>query len=357
MAMQNIGPCSVIVNDRAPTTTSLSSQAIDAAEPSGDGIGLVFQALGGNITAISFNHTKTGNPGTLRVALEGVGTRAPDGTVKGSGACKWEGSPPGSGRSSYALSTPYNSTVGEVLAATIRAVSGTWDASNNIAASVSLSVSPGETTGPPYALLLTAGSWTVSAYRHPAICVHYADGRTQPLTCPATGVVANTWNSGSSPIYRGIRWDPPLAARLIGAYVGIRCAAADNSHFNLKVFRNAESSPILSAYVDVAKLLYVNSAVIQAAIMLDPTIVYPGNTYRFVVEPTTANNNQQFNAVSFADAASRAIWAGPNLQGTTGTAGSPPTWTDYADRFYPVIPIIDQLEAGLDLPEPLILGA
>ena len=81
-----------------------------------------------------------------------------------------------------------------------------------------------------------------------------------------------------------------------------------------------------------------------------PTTLTSGTVYRFVFEPTTVNSQTSLFYAAFADANGLAAFWG-DLKGTTGVAGSPPTWTDFDNgtdgyRAYPIIPVIDDITAS-----------
>jgi len=178
--------------------------------------------------------------------------------------------------------------------------------------------------------------------------LQYDDGTVIGVTCPASALTNNAWNSGSSPIYRGTKWTPTGACRLVGGWIAARLP--DNNVHTLALYAGTAAAPTVTATIDADTIVAANSSAAPIYVPLPPTALSASTVYRLVLEPTTANNNTTFAHAEFADADALAAFFG-DLKGTTGVAGSPPTWTDYDNgtdgyRAYPIIPVIDDVTAS-----------
>lgn len=147
---------------------SISSHSADA---NNDGVAWVFQANTADpITHLGFRYgARTGTPPTYSMRLEGVGTDGlPDNADIGGGSATAKTFTPPADTTWNGtwrwieLTNPFTPTRGQMLASTIRYSSGTIDASNFSSFSYTWTgIRP--SSGFPYPLLLTAGTWAKNA--------------------------------------------------------------------------------------------------------------------------------------------------------------------------------------------------
>jgi len=339
MGTYTINPIPVAPLDIYPYATGQYTQALDATN---DGVGAIFLApKAGNISKLFCNITaKTGTAPTYRLGLETpTTTRQPDGTILGSGTAKVDLTNPSTGAAWRTLDTPLAVTAGQPLAITMRYQSGTVDASNF--ATVSYATQNfAQVFGLPYPLSLTAGTWARNVVQCPSLSAQYDDGEAVcGMFTPTANATNSQWNSGSNPLYRGSKWTPPVGVRLWGVCVMIR--EPDNADFRVKVFEGSNTTPILTSTTIDADVLSANNAGIYVyRIPFTPTQLTQDTIYRFVVEPTTTNNNSSFVQWPMIDASGMAaVWGGLSLT----TSPSAISWTDTATTIAPVVPVIDQI--------------
>jgi hypothetical protein len=298
------------------------------------------------ITKAGFRITAvTGTPATYRVSLQGVtaATGLPDGTIKsgtGSNDVYVDVDPSATGWSGWLTlgGGGYSPTQGEALAVVVAPVDDPSSANVTVAygytiqASVSLS---------PFGVVMAAGTWAIST-KPPMIGVQYANGVVpNGILCISAGT-DQAWSTSNAPLYRGIKWTPPLTCRLVGAYVWMRPAAG--SDFALELF--SDKTEVLSVDVDVSQVLSSVGGNYLIYVPFTPTTLTANSVYRILVQPATTTAFTSFLAWTFPDAASLRSMYG-SLYGTTLTSDKA-TAVDYDNasdgyRFYGVIPVIDQI--------------
>lgn len=316
------------------------TQVIDA---NNDGVGMAFIApKTGNISKVGYNITaKAGTPPTYRIGIEGIAaTRAPDGTYKASGTSYVDDAPTATGWEWHTLGAAAAVTAGDSLCASVRYQTGTIDGSNNI--TVATTISTSIAGAHPYILTLTAGTWAaVTGY--PAIAVQYDDGTTI-VGYPYSSFSNNAWNSGSSPKFRGNLWTPQVSSKTSGVWIFDRLP--NNADLTVAVYKDNDASAMASGSVAIDPDVVVSGTGASNMAIFVPwgaLITHAvGSLYRFVIVPTTVNSNTTFIETAVPDAASLAQWGGQDWQKTTAsTAG---TWTDTANSFFPMFPIIEEVD-------------
>lgn len=324
---------------KLPLYGNITSHDLDA---NNDGFGFVFKApKSGDISKVLFAvNAVDGTPPTYRVGLEGVSSRAPDGTYLTSGTAYVDQSSWSTGTAWQTLGAAATVSAGDLVAATIRYQTGTVDASNNVQVSGQTQIGLAQ-SGNPYTCVLTAGSWAVGNTAMVALAsVQYSDGTI--LSCnPAATVSNNSWSSASSPRYRGNKFTPPVDARIFGAWFQMR--AGDTSDWSIELYEGTDSSPIVSAAVDWSECVAGTGQIYTVFVPFEPTALTGGTAYRIIANPTTTNANTYFGQLSFVDSDSAAAYAGMLSGSTASTAGS---WTDDATVVYSIVPAMDQVESG-----------
>lgn len=321
--------------------TTVNSQAIDLAT---DGIGFMVRApKAGNIEAIGFNITAlTGAQPTYRAALEsGTTTRQPNGTVLGSGTAKVDFVPSGTGWTWQTLDSALTVTAGQQLAATVRYLSGTIGASNNISVAINTGATSPSFQFYGYAVTLTAGTWAVNSTSTSHMAIRYDDGTVIGL--PYSSISNYTWNNGSSPRYRGLLWTPNADVTLAAIAYGVRPQNASN--FDIEIYEGTIGTPISTTSIDIDIDHIIISGVQPVyAFLPSPLQLTAGTAYRIIYNPTSATSQTNLVRWTLPDAGSKAAWFYNNFQLTTAT--TPGTWTDTDNETFPFVPILD----GVDIP-------
>lgn len=319
-------------------TTTTSTQVLDA---NNDGVAMSFIApKTGNIRKVGFWITaKAGTPPTYRVGVEGIApTRAPDATYKASGASYVDHTPTVTGWTWQTLATDAAVTAGDSCCSSVRYQTGTIDGSNNITIATIISGS----LQTPYMLTLTAGTWAPVVAGIPLMAVQYDDGTTI-VGYPVSAVTNTAWNSGSSPKFRGNLWTPQVSLKTSGLWLPYR--TGNSGDFKVSVYEGSNSSPMTNGSVTIDPDVMMAATTGASPIEIrwaDLLTFAAGTEYRMVIEPTTVNSNTTFGEVVVPDSASLAQWGGQDFKKTTAsTAG---TWTDTANSFFPIFPIIEEVD-------------
>lgn len=338
MTLQNFGPINLsrISNNGTFTTHDLDGST--------DGAAVSFIApRTGNIHKIGVNVASvTGTSPTYRLGIEGLSSGLPDGTYKASGTSHADTSGLSAGWQWVTLDADAAVTAGDALAATMRYQTGTVDASNFVRLNYCLT-SNLASVGLPIPLTLTAGTWAAASVTRAAVFgVQYDDGSVVGGMFPISALTNQAWNSGSSPLFRGNLWTPQIGCRCIGFWTQMRSSGL-NSAWNFSIYAGTDSSATTTTAVDASVAFPSGSPTYDIYIPLAPTTLTAGTAYRFVVEPTNANSNTTFVRHDFESATSLQEKFGAFTGTTASTAGS---WTDTAGQFYPIVPIIDQIDDG-----------
>lgn len=317
------------------TPLGLPSRALYAqatvSVASGTGCGMIFVApKTGTIDAICVGITATSGSPTITVGLEGAtSTRSPDGTYKNSGNAKVDLVNPSTGVAWRTLGATASVTAGDSLAATVRYSSGT---SATIANACSA-----ETQDHPFAISLSGGTWSQSS-NMPMIAVRYDDGTVVGIAGAATVV---SWNSGNTPLLRGNLWVPPVDVKVYGAIVAARFNAAGGSG---KVSVYDGTTLLVSQTLTQAVTVGANNPGISY-VYFDEQSLSASGSYRFVLEPTSANAIGGFGQFDFVDSTGRDGYRASLLTGTTAnTAGG--AWTDTSNRMYSILPLVSEVSSG-----------
>lgn len=324
---------------RMPYDGTVGTHPLDA---NNDGIGAVLIApKAGTIDRIGFPVSAvTGTSPTYRLGVQSASGRAPSGTYLGAtNAAYVDNAPSGAGYTWLTLGETVTVSQGDILVATALYQSGTVDGSNFATAIRGLSVESFVVSA-PYAITLTAGTWSVTA-RPPSISLKYDDDTVFPFTAAVSGAGNNAINRLSNPLYRGTLWTPAVDQRIVG--VQILGSFDDADDFDVHLFEGTGSSPNQTVSVDSSVVHNATGAASAIFVPLEPETLTASTAYRVVIEPKTANFLNNFGHAVFADADSRSAFCGDLMGTTAATAG---TWTDYTDRVYSIVPVIDQVDVA-----------
>jgi hypothetical protein len=294
----------------------------------------------------------TGDPSaiTYRLSLQGVtaATGLPDGTIKHGAtnndvSVDFEMADNAIGFSGWKTlgDSGYSPTQGEALAVVLEPVDDPSSASITAAYGY---VSQAQAQLSSFGVVMASGTWAIGTKR-PTVCVQYADNSIPRSMTAISGITAAAWGSDDNPLYCGTKWTPQYNCRLVGAYFALRGAAG--SDFAIELFTNKTET--LTQSIDISQVISTVNGVLVGYVPFAPTNLTAGTVYRIMVEPTTTTHFISFLYASFPDVYSQQSFVG-ELKGTTLTADKA-TAVDYDNvsdgyRFYPVIPVIDQITVG-----------
>lgn len=168
----------------------------------------------------------------------------------------------------------------------------------------------------------SASAWSVSGSLYPPFALKYSDGtyaHVSGLWYPYVDLnTVTTFNSGSTPDERGLRFTVPVSTQLTGIWFrGDNLGALD-------VVLYDGSTALQTVAVDTA----VDSAAggLNFFVPVSPTTLSPGSTYRAVVKPTTTTNVTLYDFTVPTTAHLSAVEGGTTWYYTERTdAGA---WTD-----------------------------
>lgn len=293
----------------------------------------------GTITKVgAYVSAVTGTQPVWRFAIEGTTTtRVPDGTVLGSGTAKADVSGLTTGFAWRTLDAGIAVNSGDYIAATMRYLSGTVGGSNF--ATICSTAVPLTRTLSPFTTTYN-GTTQSPQTTGCGLCIQYSDGYVPSYCLPLTAApINNSWNSSGSPVYRGNAWTPQFNG--IVGFVDICIKAADAGYFNLLIYKNNSASADVTQLVKFNQIAAANS--VYGIIRVPTNYSFTqGNTYRFILQPTTATAITSVYSYKFIDSDSQNSYAA-GLNYTS--ASSPGTWTDSnAYETWPIIPVITQIE-------------
>lgn len=276
----------------------------------------------------------SGSPtGTLRFGLETAGTgKAPSGTYLASNAAFVDVINPltGSGRAVQTLGSSFTVTQGQVGVATVRIqtavlINGTnfWNFNREMALIT--------TSQRPYYSVFNGSTWAASS-SHPLLFALYSDNTVVGLDMLIGG---SAWNSGTANPYRGNYWIPAVDTPIRNL---LRCIAVpSNCTYDVLIYKNNITSPVFSQSITPD----VDAANTGNGILTSPCeglVGTAGDTWRFIIHPTTTNTIGTFAKQIYTSAAAFAFIGGGSNFGVS--EGSPGSWTDTANAAYPIVPSI-----------------
>lgn len=319
-------------------SSSPQSVTINATDA---GTGVIFPApKTGNIDKVIFNvTTRTSTDKNLRVGIQGVTTtRVPDGTFKGSGSSFVDVIPAATGQQVVTLGAVAAVTLGDSLSIVILG----QDASVNLAVARGTQTPNIQTTFP---ITKSGGTWSY-AFKNfmPLISCSYDDGTILEHSIPYATLVNNVWNTGSSPLYRGNAWTPAATCRCNGVWICVR--PPDTGNFTIKVFAGTSNTVLASYAVDPDTILAGNDQNYPFFCPFTAITLTAGTTYRFIVEPTTVNNQSEFCKATYGSSAQRTAHMGGLYYSTTTSISGTITWTDDTSAAAMLIPSINGVDAS-----------
>ena len=187
----------------------------------------------------------------------------------------------------------------------------------------------------------TSGTYGRNTVGGGAFALAYADGTYGAFvqwTVACTAINTRTYNTGTTPDERGIRFVPTVPMAVDGAWVRLDLDGACNV-----VLYDAASAVLASVSLDpdIKGLTNGNTACIRFA---SPVTLTAGATYRLTVLPTSATSLSIFEFSVNTAAQMAAVPGGASMYLTTRSDGG--TWTDTATERPWMGLIIGGMDAG-----------
>lgn len=313
-----------------------------AFNDSDDRIAAIYRApKAGTIDRIFYApNSKSGTVGVLRLGVQGVSGRVPDGAWLAGGNGYVDLTNPSATPAWQTLGSPVSVNKGDLLAAVALTQSGTWDGANLISMRSGLSTVPA-VVFPPVALSYET-SWTEVAVTA-CIALRYDDGEIVVPSVPASAFTnpVSGWVSGANPLFRGNRFSLAIGARFWGFQLSLWSDTGNLSDFDLHLFSGTSFTPLASVAVDVSEWFRQSTGL--AIVESDKVGLSAGTVYRVAVEPKSATAFQRFMRIDYLDSDTREQ-VSRGLIATTAPSGGP--WTDDDTQQYSIAPLLDQVDDG-----------
>lgn len=298
-------------------------------------------------------NARNGTPGTTRVGIQSVSTTTglPTGTWLGSVDLTTDATNfPATSAKEWTLSTNATVTRGQYYAIVVSALSGTWNTATD---NLQLYVYQGTGVGPSLAVFPynydvingVAGAKTTLAILP---CLGCGSSTTQYRIAHKPASIGS-WNSGSTPNQRGIKFKLPASTSTSFKIAGVRMAVgptnsastwdlnlydASNTVLQNRSFTNQEA-------FNVATLLIRDYYFDESTL----TALSPNTDYRIAIQATSATLGcMTYIELSSATDCSSAFIPGGTYHATTRTGTG--AWTDTTTAWFPMQLIIDDLTAS-----------
>lgn len=233
-----------------------------------------------------------------------------------------------------ALGTPAAATVGDVVAVVVEFDSTAGTHNMNAPLSSPRAIFP-------YVAESVSGTYT-KFDRFPQVGIKYDDG-TYPdmMGMGASQLTSNSYNSGSNPDERALKFKLPFPCRIKGAY--LYTSAGTSADFSIVLYDTDGTTALATVAVDATDLR-VTTSEIAVFNFNSPVVLKRNQYYRLSLKPTTANNVTMVVAAFLSAAVLDSQAGGQNFHLSTRVdAGA---WTDTtASR--PMIGLrLDQIHDG-----------
>jgi hypothetical protein len=309
-------------------TAAFTSVLLDAEN---EAMALICQApKTGSIDRIAFRTAATTTGGTVTCTIQGVSatTGDPDGTPIGTGTVAiadtddqvWK---------ECTLSAAASVTRGALMAVVVTAPSGF----NGNMAEMGTIADWIQGTQFPYQSTFVAGAWGKSSSA-PCVAVRYTDETYPPLgTLPISGIAATTFNSGSTPDERGLKFTLPCPARLTGLVVHGAYAGGGT----LKVYDSDDTTVLTSLALDPEQ--FVSTNVGPSRFVLPATVTLSKDTaYRATLLPGSVTDNTLVTLTCASAALLGALDGGTAFHLCSRTNGG--AWDDTLTAQRPLISLV-----------------
>jgi hypothetical protein len=298
------------------------------------------------ITHVGFNfNTRTGSPGDFIFRIGAVdGSGNPSSTIHASATIASSAVTYGGASGSLywgALSSSYNVTRGQILACTVIASTGTWDASNNVTINYQLSNSAeanGNRSMFPYASRGSARqNGVIGGMRSSTTAYGY----------PIQSLGIDTYSFTSTRY--GTRFTVPTGMGASVRLAGIRFRANNNSASDYDIkFGSISGSTVtelMTLNVDTDQQNSSAEGYVHDHVFPTAQTLTAGSEY--VIGIMAGNNNIQYGNIKLTAAIDRTAFA-HSMYGTvkSGSWTSAGAWTDDDTRLYMIVPFFDLITAS-----------
>lgn len=298
------------------------------------------------ITHVGFNfNTRTGSPGDFTFRLSAIDASGhPGAPIHASGVVASSAITYGGATGSFywaALSSSYNVTRGEIIACTVIATAGTWDASNLVTLNYQLNTNTeahGNRGHFPYA---TRGSARIDGI------VGGMRSSTTAYGYPIQHVTSDTY-SFSTTRY-GTRFTVPSNMGASIRLAGVRFRAQVNTglSYDIKVgtISGTTVTEIFTLNVDADAQNNNGTGQLHDHVFTTAQTLTAGQEYVIGILPS--GNNFQFTNIKLTSVIDRTAFT-HSLYGTvkSGSWTSGGVWTDDDTRLYLIYPYVDLITAG-----------
>jgi hypothetical protein len=309
-------------------TGAFANVALDAEN---EALGFVCQApKAGSIDRIGFRTAAITTGGTVTCTIQGVSaaTGDPDGTPIGSGTLAIADSDDNTWKE-CTLGTPATVTRGQLIAVVVTVPSGFAGNLSELGTII-------DWIGGwqfPYQSTFQGGAWAKSL-NAPCVAVRYSDETYGPLgTMPVSALAATTFNSGSTPDERGLKFTLPFPARLSGVVLnGIYAGGA-----TIKVYDSDDTTVLTSLALDPEQMAGALAG--PARFLLPATVSLSKNVaYRVTLLPSSGTDNTLVNLTCASAALLDALDGGQAFHLCTRTNGG--AWDDTLTAQRPLIHLV-----------------
>jgi hypothetical protein len=309
-------------------TSQFNNVLLDAT---GEAQALVCQVpQSGVIDRIAFKTAAITTGGTVTCTIEGVSatTGDPDGVPIGSGTVVVADSDDNTWKE-CTLSATATVTRGNVMAVVItvpNGFSGNLSDLNTLADWI-------QGWQFPYEDLFQGGAWGKVSNGVP-LAVRYSDETYPPLgTFPLSAIAATTFNSGSTPDERGLKFTLPFPARLSGVLLN----ATFGGGGTIKVYDSDGTTVLTSLAIDPEQVLSTNPG--TSRFVLPTTVSLSKDTaYRITLLPGSVTDNSLVNLTCASAALLDALDGGQAFHLCTRTNGG--AWDDTLTAQRPLIHLV-----------------
>jgi hypothetical protein len=297
------------------------------------------------ITHVGFNfNTRTGAPGDFIFRLASVDASGNPSTTLGTATIASSSVTYGGASGSLywgALGTSVNVTRGQILACTVIASTGTWDASNNVTLNYQLNTSTeanGNRSTFPYASRGSARqNGVIGGMRSSTTAYGY----------PIQSIGIDTYSFTSTRY--GTRFTVPSGMGASVRLAGIRFRANNNSasDYDIKFGSISGSTVTELMTLNVDTDMQNSSAEGYVHDHVFPTAQTLTAGSEYVIGIMAGNNNVQYGNIKLTAAIDRTAFT-HSMYGTvkSGSWSSAGTWTDDDTRLYMIVPFFDLITAS-----------
>lgn len=301
-------------------------------------IGANFRALGRQITAVGVNCDAVLAPPLLQVDLQALAGSSPGGTILGGASPASATFTPVAGFQWVTLANPYTPALGDLVAAVCEYASGTVGAANYADFNLRIGNHP---LCEPLPLSFNGSAWSNNATQCPTVCVQYADGTVQPLTCGLTAIANIDFGSGSNPNEYGITFTAAGNFTIDGVLVG---AKPGGTFTGVVTVYDAGSNPLVGSDNTTVTAADTNggASLNLVHVPITPLALAAGATYTIGWKATTANTIR-VQKHTYADVATkRACFGDASFVSRQGNGA----WTQDGNSTCLMTPTLSAVAAG-----------